>query len=201
MNIYHIPIETLTDEIIITKSRFIASAGFASTVEEAKTFIAGEKQKFPDANHHVYAYRIGYGNSVIEGMSDDGEPSGTAGPPILSILRGTEIGDIVVVVTRYFGGIKLGTGGLVRAYSSATRLVIDALPTELKIPKDRLLLEFEYTYYERMKQFVEQYAGTIESEEFLASVMLEVILPESNTEKFQEDIINLTAGRCEIMQL
>ena len=93
----------------------------STTVKEAKAFLAAVRAEMPDANHHVYAYRVGFGNSVIEGMSDDGEPSGTSGPPVLAVLRGSGIGDVIVVVTRYFGGTKLGTGGLVRAYSDAAR--------------------------------------------------------------------------------
>jgi putative IMPACT (imprinted ancient) family translation regulator len=78
----------------------------------------------PNASHHVYAFRVGHGNSIIEGMSDDGEPTGTAGPPVLAVLRGTQIGDIIVIVTRYFGGTKLGTGGLVRAYPEAAQIAL-----------------------------------------------------------------------------
>ncbi len=101
-----------------------------TTVDEAKAFLAAVRAEMPDANHHVYAYRVGFGNSVIEGMSDDGEPSGTSGPPVLAVLRGSGIGDVIVVVTRYFGGTKLGTGGLVRAYSEGARAGLESLATD-----------------------------------------------------------------------
>ena len=103
---YHIPAEEHRVEIVVGKSRFITTVRYVETVDEAK------------ASHHVYAYRLGYGNSITEGLSDDGEPTGTPGPPAMAVLRGHDIGDVIVVITRYFGGRKLGKGGLVRALSS-----------------------------------------------------------------------------------
>ncbi len=135
-NRYRIPKQGLHRiSITVENSQFIASILNASSVENAKTALAQIRSEMPDASHHVYAFRVGYGNSVIEGMSDDGEPSGTAGPPVLTTLRGADIGDILVVVTRYFGGTKLGTGGLVRAYTDATRTALKTLSTEEKISR------------------------------------------------------------------
>ena len=129
---YRIPIPTEKPRLTleVSNSRFITTVSYVDSVNSARGFLAAVRDEMPDANHHVYAYRIGYGNSVIEGMSDDGEPSGTAGPPVLAVLRGTNIGDVIVIVTRYFGGTKLGTGGLVRAYSEAARLGLSSLKTE-----------------------------------------------------------------------
>jgi uncharacterized YigZ family protein len=117
MTRYLIPAGTVRVETEVSRSRFIATLGMAETAEAARAFIAGVRAEMPDASHHVYAFRVGYGASVIEGLSDDGEPSGTSGPPIMAVLRGAPVGDVVLVVTRYFGGTKLGTGGLVRALS------------------------------------------------------------------------------------
>src|SRR5688572_19497440 len=114
---YPIPAETTRVEIRVVNSRFIATIAEARTAEDAHAFIAAIRAEFANASHNVYAFRAGYGASVIEGMSDDGEPSGTAGRPALSVLRGADLGDVVLVITRYFGGTKLGTGGLVRAYT------------------------------------------------------------------------------------
>src|SRR3954469_1102863 len=116
---YRIPAATTRIENEVSRSRFIATLANAPSFQEARDFIASIRAEMPDANHHVYAFKVGYGSSVIEGMSDDGEPSGTAGPPVLAVLRGADIGDAVLVVTRYFGGTKLGTGGLVHAYGDA----------------------------------------------------------------------------------
>src|SRR5690606_40057186 len=99
---YPIPAQTTRVELRIVNSRFIATAGEARTVEEAKAFIDAIREEFHDATHNVYAYRVGYGATVTEGMSDDGEPAGTAGRPALTVLRGADLGDVVVVVTRYF---------------------------------------------------------------------------------------------------
>src|SRR5690348_4882092 len=117
MTRYRIPAATTRIEHEVSRSRFIATLGNAATVEAARGFIAEIRAEMPDASHHVYAFKVGYGSSVTEGLSDDGEPTGTAGPPVLAVLRGADIGDAALVVTRYFGGTKLGTGGLVRAYS------------------------------------------------------------------------------------
>ncbi|MEN6410213.1 MAG: YigZ family protein, partial [Anaerolineaceae bacterium] len=135
-----VPARRVRAEIEIDRSRFIASASPAFTVEEARSFIQDIRREFPDATHHVPGFLIGSGASVTAHCSDDGEPAGTAGRPILVVLQGSGLGDIVVVVTRYFGGIKLGTGGLVRAYTQATQEVLRVLPraekkwvTELKL--------------------------------------------------------------------
>ena len=135
MDGYPVPAETIRIENVVVNSRFIATIGPAASVDEAKAFIAEMRAAMPDASHHVYAYKVGFGGSVTEGMSDDGEPSGTSGPPILAVLRGANLGDVVIVVTRYFGGTKLGTGGLVRAYGNAARAALQGLPTRLRFPK------------------------------------------------------------------
>lgn len=198
---YLIPVATKRTEIEILRSRFIATAGFADTNEDAKRFVAQIRSEMPDASHHVYAFRVGYGNSVIEGMSDDGEPTGTAGPPILSILRGTDIGDIVVVVTRYWGGTKLGTGGLVRAYGDATRLVLNELNTEEKIEKKTLGIDISYSLYERVKLLVSAHDGVIEDETFAGDISLILRFPISRTSEFTQAITDLSAGRVEIVDL
>ncbi len=107
---YPIPATFARTEIRVINSRFIGSADYTPTVDDAKAFIARIREEFPDATHHVYAFLAGYGASVTAGMSDDGEPSGTGGRPMLAVLQGSGLGDITVVATRYFGGTLLGTG-------------------------------------------------------------------------------------------
>ena len=116
-----IPSGSARIELRVVNSRFIGSAGPAHSVEQAKAFITAIRAEMPDASHHVYAYIIGHGATTTLGMSDDGEPSGTAGRPALAILRGSGLGDVVLVITRYFGGTLLGTGGLVHAYGDTAR--------------------------------------------------------------------------------
>lgn len=196
---YPIPRQDTQIELLVVNSRFIATALFADTVISARESLAKIRATMPDASHHVYAYRVGYGNSVIEGMSDDGEPTGTAGPPALAVLRGAEIGDTLVVVTRYFGGTKLGTGGLVRAYSDATRDVLAALPRQLKIPRQQVGLEFAYSYFERIKLVIAEYEGVIDDETFGQDASLIVTFPQANVQAFAQRVIDMTAGRIELI--
>ena len=129
-----IPAEETQAELFVLNSRFIATAGPVFSVEEAKRFVARLRQRYADASHNVPAYIVGHGETVTSHCNDDGEPSGTAGRPALAVLRGSGLGDAAVVITRYFGGTKLGTGGLVRAYSDAVRAVLAILPRAIKVP-------------------------------------------------------------------
>lgn len=194
---YRIPGGTHRVEIVVDKSRFIATAGFAERIEEAKAFLERVRQEMPDASHHVYAYRVGYGNSVTEGMSDDGEPSGTSGPPALAVLRGQDLGDVIVVITRYFGGRKLGKGGLVRAYSDAVREVLAHLPTTLKVEVQTLATTLPYANYEAVKGLVTDHAGVVQDEAFGADVQMTVVLPVSQLERFHVAVREATLGRVQ----
>ncbi|MBC7809540.1 MAG: YigZ family protein [Burkholderiales bacterium] len=185
----------------MSNSRFITTVNCVASVTAARDFLAAIRAELPDANHHVYAYRVGYGNSVIEGMSDDGEPSGTAGPPVLAVLRGTDIGDVIVVVTRYFGGTKLGTGGLVRAYSEAARLGLSSLKTEEKIEKKLLGIETPYSYYEQLKRLIVQHNGTIDDETFAADITILATFPVDDIAEFSHELAELTAGRVQPVEL
>ena len=195
VNSYDIPSQTVRIENVVVNSRFIATASLASTVDEAKAFIAAVRQEMPDATHHVYAFKIGYGGSVIEGMSDDGEPAGTSGPPVLAVLRGTDIGDTAIVVTRYFGGTKLGTGGLVRAYGDAARDVLAALPRTRKIDRSTIGLEFEYTYFDQIQRVLAEHEAEINEQDFGVTVALFVQLPSDNLPSLTATLSELTAGK------
>ncbi len=131
---YPIPAGRARVEEVILRSRFITTAGPAANVDEAKAFIAEMRAEFADATHNCYAFAAGPpGSTAMAGMSDDGEPGGTAGRPMLAVVLGSGLGDLVVVVTRYYGGTKLGTGGLVRAYSGGVKAVLDVLPVREKV--------------------------------------------------------------------
>jgi uncharacterized YigZ family protein len=197
MSQYPVPAQTIRLENVVVNSRFIATIGRADTVEEAKAFIHSIREEMPDASHHVYAFKIGYGSSVTEGMTDDGEPSGTSGPPVLAVLRGADIGDVVIVVTRYFGGTKLGTGGLVRAYGGAAKDAVAALPIEMKIEKHYIGVTVHYSFYERLKILLDEHHATIESEEFDAEVTVYAHVPVDQFDALRGAIQNLTAGQVE----
>lgn len=194
---YLIPVEPVRTEIIVTKSRFITSIAPVFTVDEAKAYLQQIRSEMPDASHHVYAYRIGHGKSVIESMSDAGEPSGTAGPPVLAVLRGSDIGDIIVIVTRYFGGTLLGTGGLVRAYGDAAREGLDALKTELKIAKTLLGIETPYGWYELIKRLIDEHNGEIQDESFTGDVTIMAQFPDDDITAFSSALVELTNGQVE----
>lgn len=195
MTHYPVPATTTRIENVVVNSRFIATIGRADTVEAAKAFIQAVRDDMPDATHHVYAFKVGYGGSVTEGMSDDGEPSGTSGPPVLAVLRGADLGDVVIVVTRYFGGTKLGTGGLVRAYGGAAKDAVAALPVELKIDKCAVGISVAYTYYERLKLLLDECHAEIDAEEFAADVTVYAHLPVDQVDALTAALQNLTAGQ------
>lgn len=196
---YDIPARTIRVENKVVNSRFIATCGLVTSIVEAKAFIAAIRDEMPDATHHVYAFKVGYGGSVIEGMSDDGEPAGTSGPPVLAVLRGADIGDTAIVITRYFGGTKLGTGGLVRAYGNAARDVLAALPRDRRIQKVTIGLEIAYTYFEQIQRLLEAHDAITIEQDFGADITLFVQLPEANLTSLAADISELTAGRVQPM--
>ncbi|MCC7450424.1 MAG: YigZ family protein [Anaerolineae bacterium] len=195
MTRYRVPATTTRIENEVNRSRFIATLANVPTVEAAREFIASIRAEMPDANHHVYAFKVGYGASIIEGLSDDGEPSGTAGPPVMAVLRGADIGDTALVVTRYFGGIKLGTGGLVRAYSDAARAVIAATPIHEKIERCQLGLTLPYALYERIKIIAAAHDATIDDETFEADVTLYLTMPVESIDPFTAAIREISAGK------
>ena len=191
---YRIPAAESQCEIVIRKSRFLTTVQRASTVESARAAIADLRANMPGANHHVYAFRVGYGNTVTEGMSDDGEPTGTAGPPTLAVLRGSDIGDIVLVTARYFGGAKLGTGGLVRAYTESAQLALSQLKTELKVERQLVGIELPYSLYNVAKLLIDAHNGVVEEEIFEAEVLVTARFVTSDLERFTAELRERSAG-------
>ncbi|MCJ7700323.1 MAG: YigZ family protein, partial [Anaerolineales bacterium] len=144
MKSYRIPAQEIRHEIVVVNSRFIATLAPVFDVDQAKSFITRVKSEFTDASHNVPAFVVGHGASIIAHCSDDGEPAGTAGRPTLAVLQGSGMGDAAVVVTRYFGGTKLGKGGLVRAYGDAVRQVLKIAPLAKKVPTQTLMFALPY---------------------------------------------------------
>jgi uncharacterized YigZ family protein len=181
-------------EIEVKRSRFIASAAPAFSVAEARIIIADIKKEFADATHNVPAFLIGHGAAVTAHCNDDGEPSGTAGRPMLAVLQGSGLGDVVVVVTRYYGGTNLGTGGLVRAYGDAVKAVLAKLPRAQKVPTHQVLMAVPYHLLERVRLLVGQWNGRIEDEEFAADVTVTVQFMVAQFPAFQEALAEMTHG-------
>ena len=201
MSRYLIPAEQARTEMVVLNSRFIATAAPVFNVDEARVFIHKIKTEFGDANHNVPAYLIGQGASVTAHCSDDGEPSGTAGRPALAVLQGSGLGDIAVVVTRYFGGTKLGTGGLVRAYTEAVKAVLAILPRAEKVSTYRVKMVLPYADFEQVRLLVREYAGQILDQSFEADVTLSIRLLTERFEGFQTALREFSRGslQAEIM--
>jgi uncharacterized YigZ family protein len=194
---YPIPARETRIEFEVENSRFIATAAPCFSVEEARSFIQKVKAEFSDASHNVPAFVIGYGASVTSHCHDDGEPSGTAGRPALAVLQGSGLGDTVVVVTRYFGGIKLGKGGLVRAYGDAVRVVLEALPRAVRQPVDVALLALPYSLFERVRLLAEENRGAVVGQDFAGDVTLTLEFPAGWLERFQQGLQDLSRGELQ----
>ena len=192
---YKIPAKRYRTEETIKRSRFIATVAHAAAEEDAKAFISSIKNEFPDATHNCWAYVAGPpGDTARIGMSDDGEPHGTAGKPILTVLLHSEVGEIVAVVTRYFGGTKLGTGGLVRAYSGSVRNALAGLSTIVKRDLITLTAVLDYSKIDAVRQMIESFDSEIIEEKYEADVSFKFRLPENNKADFIRSIKDLTRG-------
>ncbi len=195
---YPIPAAPASIELRIANSRFIGNAAHTPTVITAKAFIADIRAAMPTATHHVFAYLVGYGSSVTAGASDDGEPSGTAGRPVLAVLRGSGLGDVTLVVTRYFGGTKLGTGGLVRAYSDTAKATLDVVPHTERVERTTLLVTVGYGDYTAVAALLAAAEGIIAAETFAVDVTLQVALPSTAVAQVQADLATATAGQAHV---
>ncbi len=196
-----IPARRVETEFVDRNSRFITNAAPAFSVAEAQAFIDCIRDKYPDASHHVPVYLIGHGSATIAHCSDDGEPAGTAGRPALAVLQGSGLGDIVVVITRYFGGTKLGTGGLVRAYSDSMRLVLEEMPLAKKVATTTIMFVVSYALFEPSKLMINNYDGLIIDQIFGADVTLTVRLVNKHLDSFKERMVNLTNGHVEFITI
>ncbi len=197
MHPYPVPAHEIWRELSVSNSRFISTLAPVFSVDEARAFVSRIKAEFPDASHNVPVYLVGHGDSETAHCSDAGEPSGTAGRPALAVLRGSGLGDAAVVVTRYFGGTKLGTGGLVRAYSEAVRMVVEVVPRAEKVQTHTILLVFPYTYLERVRLLVVSQSGTVLDEDFAGEVTLTARLRVENLQTFQASLADLTKGKVQ----
>jgi uncharacterized YigZ family protein len=199
-NAYQIPAENINIEQEIKRSRFITSIGRAPDKHQAKAFIERIRSTYPDANHHCWAYVAGNPFDTVQiGMSDDGEPQGTAGKPMLSILQHRKIGEIVAVVTRYFGGIKLGTGGLVRAYSSSIQMALQKLPLAEFVALANAQITLPYPYEDRIRRLLKKMQVAIKDVIYKDRVVLLVEFPASMVLELEQQIGNQTKGEAQYL--
>lgn len=197
MHPYTIPLTEIRREHEVMKSRFIATLAPAFSIDEARTFMSRIRKEFSDASHNVPVYVIGGGNTVTEYFSDDGEPSGTSGKPALTVLRNSGLGDTVLVITRYFGGTLLGTGGLVKAYTEAAQSVIHAVERGRRIPVHVAMAAIPYNFLERLRLLVSKNHGKVMGEDFAGDITLTLQFPVKDYEAFQADLRELSAGKIQ----
>ncbi|ALM91664.1 MULTISPECIES: YigZ family protein [Alteromonas] len=184
---YPVPAQQIENLYEIKKSKFIAFAAFADSREAAMSHLANVKQKYPDARHHCWAYLLGNPHSPSSAaMADDGEPSGTAGKPILNVLQHKGVGDVMIIVTRYFGGIKLGAGGLVRAYSTSAQQAMEQLPTREEVRLYDISIDIDFKHEQFVRHLCEQFSGKIVSCDYAQHVTVNVQLPNHAIDEFQE---------------
>jgi uncharacterized YigZ family protein len=193
-DIYLVPSAEVRIEHVVLNSRFIATLAPTDTDVRARAFITHLRHEFPDASHHVSAFIVGGGKSTVEYCSDDGEPSGTAGRPLLSVLRGSGLGDVALVVTRYFGGTLLGKGGLVRAYTESAQLAVRAVSRARKMLFYRTSMELPYNKLDQIRATIKSLSGQIESEEFAEIVRMKLVLPVDVFPEFENTVSDLTSG-------
>ncbi len=194
---YAIPAALHRVEEVINRSRFITTVGHTPTVEEARALISAVRLEFADANHNCWAYVVGAPGSTAQiGMSDDGEPHGTAGRPMLTVLLHSGLGDITAVVTRYFGGVLLGKGGLVRAYSGGVQSALAGLPRTEKRPKAELTVVVEYAAVTPLQRLLPEFEAEKLAEEYAADVTYTLLLPVEQVEGLVAQIAELTNGQA-----
>ena len=193
-SMFTVPAGPERKEIVVVNSRFIASLDYASSAGDARAFISRIRREYPDASHNVPAFIVGGGNSSTEFCSDDGEPAGTSGRPLLSVLRGSGLGDTVIVVTRYFGGTLLGTGGLVKAYSEAGRQVLECVRRASLVEFRRFSLELPYAIFEGFRKLAAEAGAMIAGENFDEMVHILVDVPSEESVRFESRLADLASG-------
>jgi len=194
-----IPTSTARAETTARNSRFIAQAAELHDAAGVKERVEAIRAEHPGCRHVVYAFAIGDVKSVQHGMSDDGEPKGTAGRPVLEVLKGSGVTNVLVTIVRYFGGTKLGTGGLVRAYTEAAQLVLTQLPTRILVDEVRFQVEAPYELLEPVRRAVTARDGKISGEAFGESVAIHGRLPRSELPQLSREVAELSRGSLQIV--
>ena len=182
---YPVPASPIDREIIINKSRFITWLRPVSQREEAMAFVDEARQRYPDASHHCYAYLLGNPASAQAAMNDDGEPSGTAGKPIFNVIQHKGMSDVLVVVSRYFGGVKLGAGGLVRAYAAAAEAVLAEVERVESVPQVTCRLEMGFPLEQRLRHWAEQNSAEVLDVHYSQSVAMTLRCPTQSLDDLE----------------
>ena len=195
---YFVPLTEIRREHVVMNSRFIATLAPAFSIDEARAFMTRVKREFADASHNVPAYIIGGGNTLTEYFSDDGEPGGTAGRPALAVLRGSGLGDAALVITRYFGGTLLGTGGLVKAYTESAQLVVNAVGRGQRVAVHVAMAVIPYNLLERVRLLAARHRSEILGEDFAGDITMTFQFPVNEFAAFQLGLRELSAGKIQV---
>jgi uncharacterized YigZ family protein len=199
---YQIAVNTVEHETVVNRSRFICYLTPCTSVEEAKSQVKLLQQEQPQASHHCYAFLTKAANdSLGYGYSDDGEPSGTAGKPMLAVLQGGCIGQVCAVVVRYFGGTKLGTGGLQRAYADSVRQALIFLQAKTKIAMAAKTLACQYSQVDDVFHIISQAEGQVVEQEYLQQVQFSLLIPEAKLALVAQKLKTLSAGKLVLTNL
>jgi uncharacterized YigZ family protein len=198
MSANQVPASRFSVDSWVKNSHFISTIGPAFSVSDAKEFISEISHQYADATHNVTAYLIGSGSSTIAHSSDNGEPSGTAGKPALSVLMGSGLGDTVLVITRYFGGTKLGSGGLVKAYGNAAREAVLGVPRAEKISVHQASVTCPYPIYEKLLRLLKHHKALNIQERYTEQVLIEFSLPSSHAAAVQAAVKDLSKGQIAV---
>ena len=199
---YPVPAERHRVEQVIERSRFITTIAHAPGIEAARALVSEMRREFPDAGHHCWACAAGApGETAAVAMSDDGEPHGTAGRPMLDVLLHSGVGEVVAVVTRYFGGIKLGKGGLVRAYGGSVQLALASLPTRVRVTRVTIRITAAYGDIETLRRLLAALDAEIVEETFGEGVIWIAGVPDSHAAALQQGVLDRTAGRGGVERL
>lgn len=190
-------------EIIIRRSRFLTQCAHTAGPAEARAFVEQVRREHADATHNCWAYAAGApGDTARIGSSDDGEPHGTAGRPMLQVVLHSDVGELCMVVSRWFGGVKLGTGGLVRAYQDSVRENLATLPLRQRVPERRMRLALAYAHLDALRRLMPTYEARTETEDYQAEAHLQICLPTERLEAFQAAVAELSNGavRCGLIE-
>lgn len=197
-DVYYTIASEITTQIKVKGSRFIGYAAPVQNEEAAHDYLLRLSKKYHDATHHCYAFQIGYGDKNIIRFSDAGEPSGTAGRPILNVITGDQLTDVICVVVRYFGGTKLGTGGLARAYGECASQTLKSAKTITKVLTQPVILSFDYNLTGQVMTVLSRLGILIENPVYDRETHLNIQVRYSKIDLLKNELIQATAGKIEI---
>lgn len=196
---YYVPAQEWRVELEVKRSKFLTFVNLAENRQVADDFIRSLREQYPQASHVCWAYIAGSPNTTIRSMSDDGEPSGTAGMPMLKVLEYSGLGDIVVAVVRFFGGTKLGTGGLQRAYSDAVALGLENLPTQIKVSRSILSLDYDYEHQGDVQRLLKRFDVENLTLDYAVKVSCQLAVAVGERDALVVELTNITAGKINIV--